>query len=555
MAGTCIFLLHIPDQKSLFEIQLHSKLNLHGIVEHKLGPRSEKLPKDDRQFITFGGNFIYFLTINLGKNQITLNKKLKLDREIWVKNVLPIDKFETLAIHTFQNQVLLLNLATQKIQVFTSASKCILYSSHLFFDDEQNLLRIYSGTVFNFIAVWAINLVTIGKTVKREIIDTSEDEQTYHGHNGAIFNLKTLNLDPKNPSTTPYFMSCSDDRSIKIWHPDQGIVSELYGHTARVWDMIHVSRSDQNLIISCSEDQQIIIFDISNLKQPKILSNFTAHHGRNVWCVSYDDETGNIFSGGEDGNLNVWNLDQKLAGRENLDQKLLNQSLKIQNFDIRCQNVHFLDQNRVGILNETGDGLVSLDLASGEKISDQSVTSLDDKKVTAWCHTQQGNFYGFADGQIDSPGNTQFLGRGAKILSLTADGSGCIYVSHELNKFSILWPNRYTPYLDKENEIVYDPQTLQTPLAHQKKCNWHLVAKKLDNSSSLLLVGDKNGTLHVYNHEIQDQDVSEKPQMFSQIHGKYGIYDIFVGQNGKILTCGSDNYVNVFKEKLGKKNF
>ena len=265
------------DGESSTETKLDEKLNIHGLSFHE--------NSSSNQFIAFGGNLAHILT---NGPKIKISGQIQLEKQNWIKNakILKIDEnFEILevAVLTFFNKIFIFSRTESrsdsneftKIACFTAKTKCILYSSDLLFVSATNRLQILSGNVFNFITFWDIDL-------SKENVQEHSDpvpEKTFNGHKGAIFNLKFL--PNKN---NQQFLSCSDDRSIRIWDiQTNSCLSQLYGHTARIWDAIYLEK--KNLIVSCSEDQTLIVWDVNDYSCPKILVKFVAHFGRNVWCL------------------------------------------------------------------------------------------------------------------------------------------------------------------------------------------------------------------------------------------------------------------------------
>ena len=102
-----------------------------------------------------------------------------------------------------------------------------------------------------------------------------------------------------------YIVSCSDDKSIKIWENDNfTLIAQLLGHTQAVYSVCF-SNNDYN-IISSSADESIIIWNIEN--QSKIHSfKFHSDH------IYYVLTSGNyIFSACRDSKIGVARINERL---------------------------------------------------------------------------------------------------------------------------------------------------------------------------------------------------------------------------------------------------
>lgn len=278
--------LHLKTPQSSIENKLHDRLNLHGIVRHS----SYEHASNDF-IITYGGNIVFCVDpVNL-----SVVLKIELDPRIWIKNVLPLENSTNctnkLIILTFFNEIFIYEIKFNNdrrtrtatfITKIQSSNKFILYSSALQIDPtNSNILEILAGSVFNFINYWRIDLSRNEKL---------EEETIFEGHKGAIFGIEFLDNFSTKKSNNHYhgqklFISTSDDRSIRIFNRQSNQeLAQLYGHTARVWRAKFIkTKDDKSLIISCAEDQLVIVWDVEDLDDVRILSKFTAHFGRNVW--------------------------------------------------------------------------------------------------------------------------------------------------------------------------------------------------------------------------------------------------------------------------------
>ncbi|KAH3670987.1 hypothetical protein OGAPHI_000698 [Ogataea philodendri] len=168
--------------------------------------------------------------------------------------------------------------------------KSILYSGSLHVSKDRVL--VCSGTVMDGILIWDY--------------ETRQVVRRLHGHQGSIFNI-TTSADGK------WLVSCSDDRSIKVWSLETGEVAATgWGHISRIWWLeIFALEQDKFQIFSGSEDctcrKWRFEADRSELEPLEV---YETHTGRNVWSGAVSEKLRLGFSGGADGAITTSDLQE-----------------------------------------------------------------------------------------------------------------------------------------------------------------------------------------------------------------------------------------------------
>lgn len=189
---------------------------------------------------------------------------------------------------TAHNVVLHVQSSSGKInKKYTCDEKSILYSGSLKPLANGKDVMVASGTVLGGVVIWDMTSGTI--------------KHNFTSHEGSIFGLAFS-------SDSQKLISCSDDRSIRLWDLSTGAhLATGWGHLARIWDL-HFYENDQ--IISVSEDCTARIWKISGdaLETSEV---FDGHIGRNVWCGAINAESHILATGGGDGRIRLWDLERK----------------------------------------------------------------------------------------------------------------------------------------------------------------------------------------------------------------------------------------------------
>lgn len=171
----------------------------------------------------------------------------------------------------------------------------ILYSGSISIANGRALVA--AGTVLNGVIIWDMKT---GKTLRN-----------FTQHEGSIFGVR-FSADNR------YLLSCSDDRCIKLWDLESGEgVATGWGHLARIWDIkFYKYQTDRNIseafVVSASEDCTARVWKIEN-GQLVTVRVMEGHLGRNTWCCAIHPDDKVLATGGSDGRVRLWDLEEKEA--------------------------------------------------------------------------------------------------------------------------------------------------------------------------------------------------------------------------------------------------
>ncbi len=216
----------------------------------------------------------------------------------WIFHCL-FENFTTLHVLNSHNIVYTINTDVGNTKIVESKHcnwKSILYSGTIHLNKETSKLTVLAGTVMDGILVWDLQ--------------TCEVQHNLTKHEGSIFNVISS-------PCGKYIISCSDDRSIKVWDMESGeLLANGWGHGSRIWGLaVYSSTATGFNIFSCSEDCTARIwtfttnndFNAGSLIQDRIV---LGHTGRHVWSIAVNDEKKIGFTGGADGKILVTDLDE-----------------------------------------------------------------------------------------------------------------------------------------------------------------------------------------------------------------------------------------------------
>ncbi|KAG7192129.1 uncharacterized protein KQ657_002494 [Scheffersomyces spartinae] len=172
--------------------------------------------------------------------------------------------------------------------------KSILYSGSIRILGNGDVY-VAAGTVMNGVIIWNYHT--------KQILHNLTD------HEGSIFGVK---IDRNGK----YVVSCSDDRSIKLYDLETAqLLATGWGHGSRIWNLDFFLQMDADVkIMSAGEDCTLRFWQYnqqeSSLDQLELIEN--AHLGKHIWSSDIDDETlGLCVSGGADGKIRVHDLQNR----------------------------------------------------------------------------------------------------------------------------------------------------------------------------------------------------------------------------------------------------
>jgi len=153
---------------------------------------------------------------------------------------------------------------------------------------------------------------------------------------GHTQDVKTVKWHPHKE----LLFSTSYDDTIKIWKEEEDdwyCFQTLTEHTRTVWDLAFNSSGTK--MVSVSGDKKIIIWELNNNSEWKILQTLENCHEREIYTVdwSYNNI---IATGSGDDSIKLWKMNEETQKFE-----LLQTILKAHNNDINCVSWNPTDPN------------------------------------------------------------------------------------------------------------------------------------------------------------------------------------------------------------------
>lgn len=199
-----------------------------------------------------------------------------------------------LLLLTSHNEVLDIEVsdapAFKLLQKIHCNEKSILYSGSIRVLSDSSVY-IAAGTVMHGVIIWNL--------FDRKILHNLTD------HEGSIFGVK---IDP----TGQYIISCSDDRSVKLYTFAGELLASGWGHGSRIWALEFISVTNGAIrLFSAGEDCTVRVWEYlgqSTLQQLALYDHF--HSGKHVWSGDVQSGDDTIFvTGGADGKIRAEKLE------------------------------------------------------------------------------------------------------------------------------------------------------------------------------------------------------------------------------------------------------
>lgn len=269
-----------------------------------------------------------------------------------------------LLILTSHNEVLKVNVARGNSFVVEEKVHCneksLLYSGSIVTANDGRTL-IAAGTVMNGVVIWELGT---GKII-----------HNLTEHEGLIFGVKI-------DKSAQYIISCSDDRSVKLYDfPSGKLLATGWGHGSRIWSLEFIVAShDAARIFTTGEDCTARIWEYepghSSLKQSQIWDN--CHLGKHVWSGDVSTDLAITATGGADGKVRIHDVSSNRLSVETLTPSRIQTDTGIifEKAEVVKQFVDLPEVDIFVVLTSSGR-LFSLDTAADKWSSIPSV--LEDK--------------------------------------------------------------------------------------------------------------------------------------------------------------------------------
>ena len=97
--------------------------------------------------------------------------------------------------------------------------------------------------------------------------------------------------------------TADDAGEVRIWELGDGrLLHQFRAHEATIWDICYSTKG----LITASTDQSVRVWDAESLAERSVLRG----HGGEVWKVAVAPDSTLLASGGKDGTVRIWSLDQ-----------------------------------------------------------------------------------------------------------------------------------------------------------------------------------------------------------------------------------------------------
>ena len=210
-----------------------------------------------------------------------------------------IFKIKSVVERLNKNAIQILNNSKVKITKMKSMCKIITLIAENFYKDLENLSNNNRNDIYflNLLRVKEFSGISISYNNK-DYLSKINDLIT------SFMNNSFINCDFKfqKKSSLKNYTKLNNQEIKKLQQIDKyKIKNKLSGHSKEV---LHISKIDDNTIVSCSEDAKIIIWDLKTYKPKNILSG---HNGR-VNKVIFSKEKNQLISCSSDNTIKIWNI-------------------------------------------------------------------------------------------------------------------------------------------------------------------------------------------------------------------------------------------------------
>lgn len=380
--------------------------------------------------------------------------------------------------------------------------KSILYSGSIRVLADHRVL-VAAGTVMSGVLIWDMN--------SRQILHNLTE------HEGSIFGVKI-------DKTGRYIVSCSDDRSIKLYNFENGaLLATGWGHGSRIWtlEFFH-DQSNGIKLMSGGEDCTVRIWKYLDgqeiLTQEELWEN--AHRGKHVWSGDLDDISLQIcVTGGADGRIRLHDILGRSTREEyRLDYIFETSGLKLQKNEIIKQYFLLSQLNSLIILTSHGSLIlfnevlklfskIQLDAEETARFTNFGVMKGFDNINTVVLCTRNGSFLILEFSSTDVQPNKYWVEdehlQGNKVTNFMAQAD------EESNKYYLFLdsPNPKIPFILKEFTTIDNRFTyVSTKLLNQpQQASFTTTDMVIDMKNKWLVLGSRYVTVAVYDLDSDEE--------------------------------------------------
>ena len=164
---------------------------------------------------------------------------------------------------------------------------------------------VAAGMAESYIRVWSLEGMPIESSLPEPSTQPSASRRLV-GHSGPVYALafspSTVNPDPTGPPThTQYLLSCSEDKTIRLWSLDTWSCLVAYrGHENPIWDLQWGPFG--HYFLTGSHDRTARLWSTEHIEPLRIFVG----HDNDVDCVAFHPNNVYVFTGSCDRTVRMW---------------------------------------------------------------------------------------------------------------------------------------------------------------------------------------------------------------------------------------------------------
>ncbi|KAF2657788.1 WD40 repeat-like protein [Lophiostoma macrostomum CBS 122681] len=186
-----------------------------------------------------------------------------------------------------------------------------MYTFHNTFDSVNCIefsgdnMLVAAGMAESYIRVWSLEGMPIESSLPDPSTQPSASRRLV-GHSGPVyavaFSPSTVNPDPTGPPThTQYLLSCSEDKTIRLWSLDTWSCLVAYrGHENPIWDLQWGPFG--HYFLTGSHDRTARLWSTEHIEPLRIYVG----HDNDVDCVVFHPNNMYVFTGSGDRTVRMW---------------------------------------------------------------------------------------------------------------------------------------------------------------------------------------------------------------------------------------------------------
>lgn len=161
------------------------------------------------------------------------------------------------------------------------------------FNSDSTLIA--TGFHDSYIKIWSLNGKPLNSAFKNDPYNDNNNRKLI-GHSGPVFNLSFS-------SDQNFLISCSEDKSVRLWSLSSYTTLVVYkGHDQPIWD---VKFSPQgHYFATASHDQTARLWSTDHIYPLRIFSG----HINDVDCVDFHPNSNYVFTGSADTTCRAWDV-------------------------------------------------------------------------------------------------------------------------------------------------------------------------------------------------------------------------------------------------------